>query len=269
MAKAEYDIALQYYSDALKTDSAVDYLEGIAASHASMGKAYLAAGKATAANSEYESSLEYARFSGLGGAQSVAEAGLGEVAFVQGAKADALVAFEAAISLAGKDEKALSVALHDSAVVKAALGRLPEAISDLEKAQGMNLRAKRWIELGANRYALASALSRSGRNAEALATAIGALDADKRAENARAVSVDLATIATLSHGLGKEDQAWAYWRRTLDSALSADDPAVVRKALRALIDLAAGLGKPAEGARYSALLEKLDEAEGKSIVPAN
>ena len=45
MAKAQYSKALEYYEDALKASSAVDDLEGVAASHASMGKAYLAAGR--------------------------------------------------------------------------------------------------------------------------------------------------------------------------------------------------------------------------------
>ncbi len=128
----------------------------------------------------------------------------------------------------------------------------------------MNLKAKRWTELGTNRYALASALSGEGRAADALAAALGALDADKRAENARAVPGDLAAAAVLCAKLGKTADAWDYWRRSFDSAMSVDDPSAVRKALGALVSLAPELKKDAEGAHYAALLAKLDQAEGKS-----
>ena len=278
MAKAQFALALQYYSDALKANSAVDDLAGVAASHASMGRAYLAAGETDAARLEYQASLEYAGFSGVAVAQSVAKVGLGEVSFALGAKDEALAAFEEAVILAtpgkkapkeAKDDKALAVALHDAAVAKAALDRIPEAIADLEKAQGMNLAAKRWIELGANRYALASALAATGRTADALAAALGALEADKRAENARAVPGDLAAAASLSSKLGQDAEAWDYWRRSFDSALSADDAAAVRKALVALVAAAPKLKKDNAGSRFAALLAKLDEAEGKAGAAAS
>lgn len=274
MAKAQYASALQFYGDALKANSAVDDLSGVAASRASMGKAYLAAGEADAAKAEYEASLEYARFAGLAEAQSLAKAGLGEIAYSRGAKEEALAAFEEALALAqspagpgqkkAKDDKALAVALHDAAVAKASLGRGAEAIADLERAQALNLKAKRWIELGANRYALASALSGAGRQDEALAAALGALEADKRAENARSVPGDLAAAASLCARLGRDAEAWDYWRRSFDSGLSADDPAAVRKALVALVELASKTKRPNDGERYAALLAKLDEAEAKA-----
>jgi len=101
---------------------------------------------------------------------------------------------------------------------------------------------------------------------DALAAALGALDADKRAENARAVPGDLAAAASLSAKLEKYPEAWGFWRRSFDSAMSVDDAVSVRKALNALIALAPKLEKDVEGTRYAALLAKLDEAEGKARV---
>lgn len=276
MAKGQYASALQYYEDALKSGSSVDDLDGVAASHASMGKAYFAAGETEAAKAEYEDSLDYAKMAGSRSAQAIATEGLGEIAYAAGAKEEALASFEEAAALAGAAkadqsgsgkalaDRALAIALHDGAVAKAALGRAPEAIADFETAQAMNLKAKRWTELGANRFALASALSGQGRGADALFAALGALDADKRAENARALPGDLAAAAGLSARLGKDAQAWGYWRRSFDSALSVGDAASARKALTALVDLAPKLKKEAEGARYASLLAKLDEAEAKA-----
>lgn len=279
MAKAQYADALKYYEDALKLDSSLDDLPGVSASRASMGRAYLASGEMDAARQEFQTALEYGRYALSSRAQSVAMAGLGEIAFASGAKEEALADFEEALALAGRplaagaagtgaagvaaDDKPLAVALHDRAVVKAALGRAPEAIADFEKAQALNAKARRWAELGANRYALASALAGQGKTEAALAAALGALDADKRGENARAVPLDLAAAASLSQRLGKGAEAWDYWRRCFDSGLSADDAASVRKALTALVAAAPALGKPKEGERYATLLAQLDEAQGR------
>jgi tetratricopeptide (TPR) repeat protein len=275
MAKMQFSDALRYYEDALKAGSSVDDLASVAASHASMGRTYLAAGETEAALGEYEASLDYARLSGEVAARSRAQAGLGEVAFAKGDATAALSGFEEAVALAsgpeasavktqaGKaaNQKALAIALHDRGVAKASLDRRPEALVDLRSAEALNLKAKRWTELGANRYAMASTLAADGRFGEAMAAALGALDADKRAENARALPADLAAAASLSSKLGKDAEAWDYWRRSFDSAMAVGDPASVRKALTALVALAPGLNREAEGSRYATLLAKLDAAE--------
>jgi len=124
----------------------------------------------------------------------------------------------------------------------------------------MNLKAKRWTEVGTNRYAIASTLAAIGKTADALAAALGALDADKRGENGRAIPLDLAAAASLCAKLGKDADAWDYWVRSFDSALAEDDAVTVRKALVALVDLAQKAGKEAEKARYAALLAQLDAA---------
>ena len=94
-------------------------------------------------------------------------------------------------------------------------------------------------------------------------------DNQVRAENARAVPGDLAAAASLSSKLGQDAEAWDYWRRSFDSALSADDAAAVRKALVALVAAAPKLKKESDGSRFAALLAKLDEAEGKSGAAAS
>jgi tetratricopeptide (TPR) repeat protein len=270
MAKALYEQAIRYYQDALASSSSVDDLEGVAADRVALGRAYLAAGETAAAEAEYQAAAEYARMSGSSDARSSAKAGLGEIAFARGDKAGALSLFEAAAGLASdgaKQGKALAIALHDRGVAKSALGRRDDALSDFAKAEALNLKAKRWTELGANRYAIASALSASGRTADALAAALGALEADKRAENARAIPLDLAAAASLSAKLERDGEAWDYWCRSLDSALSGGGAASAKKALAALVELAPRLRKEAEGKRYAETLGKLESAEAPQASP--
>jgi tetratricopeptide (TPR) repeat protein len=267
MAKGIYDQALSYYRDALALSSSLDDLDGIVADRASMGRAYLAAGEVAAAETEYAIASDYARMSGSAGPRSLAKAGQGEVAYAKGDKALALALFEEAVALvaaSAKDEKAYAIALHDRGVAEASVGRADSALADFGKAAALNLKARRWTELGANRYSEASALASLGRLPEALAAALGALEADKRSENARAVPLDLAAAGSLSEKIGKDAEAWDYWRRSFDSALSGDAPAPAKKALAALVALAPELGKGAEGARYAEQLAQLEAAEASA-----
>lgn len=269
MATGQYDTAEKYYRDALQADSSVDNLEGVSVSHASLGRVYLAVGRRDEARGEFTSALDYARMAQSSAASSIATSGLGEVSYAAGAKEDALALFERAIVFAGKDGKSLAVALHDAAVAKAALGKGDEAMADLQKAASLNLGLKRWTELAANRYVMASLLTAQNRLEEARAMALTALDADKRAENGRGIAGDLAAVASITARLGQKDGAWDYWRRSFDAALAVGDPETVRKALVALVSLADELGKSDDKAHYAALLAKLDaaEAEGPSAPP--
>jgi|GEM_PF-449632 len=268
MSRALYAKALQYYGESLAQSQCVDDIEGASSACASMGRAYLASGDVARAEREYRSAQDYARMSGAAAARSVATAGLGEIAFARGDEEGALALFEEALSLAvaarGKDSKAVAVALHDRGVAKAALGRRAEALADFAAAESLNLKGKRWAELGTNRYAEASALAADARNAEALAAALRALDADKRAENARAIPLDLAAAATLSSRLGRDAEAWDYWRRSLDAALAGGDTASARKALESLVETAPKLDRGEDGKRYATLLAQLQASGGEA-----
>jgi tetratricopeptide (TPR) repeat protein len=263
MAEGRFSTALGYYEEAQKAGASVDDLDGVAASRSSMGRAYAAAGQAADARREYEAALEYALMAGSPTAQSAAKAGLGELDFAAGKAEAALALFEEAVALASDSGasdggKARAVALHDRAVAAAALGRAAAAKADLAEAQALNLKAKRWTELGSNRYVLASILAGEGALDQALAAALGALEADKRAG---------AAAARGAGGRARHAEAWGYWRRSVESALAIDDAASVRKALASLVDLAGRLGRTAEKERYAALLSKVGDEGGTGADP--
>jgi len=272
MVTGQYDSALGYYDQALRSSRSVDDLEGIAAAQASIGRAYAAAGMGDEARSALEAALEAALASGSAAAEAAALSGKGELLYAAGEPAEALGLFERAVSRVapgGKEPKeaaagkAYAVALHDQGVALIALGRVAEARAALEKAQALNAKARRWVELAADRYVLASALAGELRLDEALATALGALEADKNAENGRGIAGDLAAAGKLCERLGRDEEALGYWKRSFDTAVAADEAAVARAALEALIPLAGKLGRQDDSTRYAALLAKLDELRGR------
>lgn len=262
MARNIYDQAAKYYEEALEADQSIDYIEGVARCHVSMGRAWLAAGDPAKAEREFRDGLEYGRMAASPGAQALATAGLGEVAWVRGDREGALALFERAVAIAGKDQAALAIALHDEATAKAGLGRGAEAEADLERAASINAKASRWSEVGANRYVLASILSKAGRYEEALVQAGLALEADRKVENGPGMAKDLAALATISQKMERGQEAFDFWRRSFDTALASNMPEDVRKALVSLVELAKALGRSDDEARYATLLARLDASMG-------
>jgi tetratricopeptide (TPR) repeat protein len=262
MARNIYDQAANYYEEALEADQSIDYVEGVARCHVSIGRAWLAAGDPGRAEREFRDGLEYGRMAGAPGAQALATAGLGEVAWARGDREGALALFQQAVVLAGKDQAALAIALHDEATALAGLGRGAEAEAGLTKAASINAKAGRWSEVGANRYVLASILSKAGRYEDALVQAALALEADRKVENGPGMAKDLAALATISQKMERKQEAFDYWRRSFDTALASNLPEDVRKALVALGALAKELGREDDAARYAALLAKLEASLG-------
>ena len=262
MARNIYDQAANYYEEALEADQSIDYVEGVARCHVSIGRAWLAAGDPGRAEREFRDGLEYGRMAGAPGAQALATAGLGEVAWARGDREGALALFQQAVVLAGKDQAALAIALHDEATALAGLGRGADAEAGLTKAASINAKAGRWSEVGANRYVLASILSKAGRYEDALVQAALALEADRKVENGPGMAKDLAALATISQKMERKQEAFDYWRRSFDTALASNLPEDVRKALVALGALAKELGREDDAARYAALLAKLEASLG-------
>lgn len=196
MDRGDWGGAVEAYTRALRADSAIDYLEGIARSHASLGKAYLAAGEVDAAEKEFQDALDYGRLAASGPALSLALGGLGEVAWARGDKAGAAARFAEALAQAGKDEGALALALHQGARAKAGsgLGAEAKAKADLLKAAGLNEKAGRLAQAASNRYLLASILVAEGDLEGSLAQALLALAADKRVENGPGIAQDLGAL---------------------------------------------------------------------------
>lgn len=268
LGRGEYDTAVKIYREALEADSSIDDVAGAAGIHASLGRAYLAAGLGAQAEREFSLAIEYARISGAKPAAALATAGLGELLYSKGDKEGALARFEEALGLASGDEAAAAVALHDAATAKAALGRAAEAEADLAKAAAINKKLKRPTELASNYYVLASIRGKAGDLAGAMTAILAALDWDKKAENGPGIAQDLAAAASLSLRAGKRQEAYDYWTRSFDTALAANRPEAVRKALVALSGLAGELGRDKDAARYAELLARLDAAEAAPAAPS-
>lgn len=266
VSQGQYEGAEKFYRQAMDGYSSVDWLSGTALAHHSLGRLRLLETDLEGAAAEFTKAADYARLAtgqaDAALAASLAAAGLGEVAFRRGDKPEALERFEEAVNLAGTDERALAVALHDRASANSAAGDQTGATADLDRAAAINRKLKRWAELASNDYLRSLILERQGDLAGALAQAGEALANDRKAENSYGVTGDLARLGELSTKLGKTDEAYWYWRRAFDAALGANLPRETLRALDGLLGVLEAAGRGAETKDWSSMRDKLAKIAG-------
>lgn len=263
MASGQYPLALQSYGKALEVNLAIDNVPGTIGARSSLGRVYLALAMLEDAEREFLDALEDARAFGQGPLTALCLSNLGELRYAAGlARADPSAAtaadslFVEAEGLAGADEALAAVLAHNRGIVAMARGDHTGAEALLLKSAASNEKARRWAELGSNRYALASVANALGNLPLALDRARAALDADKNAENSRGIGADLEALARLSRKAGQDGAAFDYYRRAFGVWLSLDQPAEAERCLIALGELSAILGKEYYARRYAELLER-------------
>jgi tetratricopeptide (TPR) repeat protein len=257
LAAGQYASALQYYGEALDSNVSVDNVEGVIKSRGSLGRVYLAMGSDEDANREFGDALEDARAFGRPSLVALCLSNLGELRYAMGDTAAADALFAEAEPLAVSDEAVAAVVAHNRGVAAMARGDLEAAQTYIMKSAAANEKARRWIELGSNRYALASIANARGDTAAAIAFARKALESDKAAENSQGIAADLEALAKLERKAGGDAAAFDLYRRAFGVWLTLNRAAEAERCLVALNELAARLGKEQYAARYASLLERI------------
>lgn len=251
--KGQYSQALSFYGEALDAHLSVDNVEGAVLSRNSIGRAFLALGRAVDAEREFADALRDARAYGAPTLVAQSLSNMGELHYARGEREAAGAAFAEAEPLVSASDPLAAVIAHNRGVLALALGELDQAQAYLGRAEAANERAKRWAALGTNRYVLASLANARGDAAGALAWAKKALEADKRGENSLGIGADLEALALLSRKAGEAGAALDYYRRALGLWLSLGRDADAQRCAKALAELAEGLGEEALARRYAAM----------------
>jgi len=265
MVTGQYASALQYHGEALDSNLSVDNVEGAIASRGFIGRVYLAMASFDDARREFTDALLDARAFGKPSLIALCLANAGELAYAEGvSKGDAAGAaaaadllFAEAEPLAAGDEAVAAVVAHDRGVVAMARGDLAAAEAYILKSAAANEKARRWVELGSNRYALASIDNSRGDLPGALEWARKALESDKAAENSPGIGADLEALARLNRKSGDDAAAFDLYRRSFGVWISLNRAAEAERCLVALNELAARLGKEGYVKRYAELLERI------------
>ncbi|MBN2873515.1 MAG: hypothetical protein JXM71_00345, partial [Spirochaetales bacterium] len=158
---------------------------------------------------------------------------------------------------AAADEAVAAVVAHNRGIAAMARGDLVAAEGFIVGAAASNEKAGRLVELGSNRYALASIANARGDMPAALDWASKALAADKAAEHSQGIAADLEALAKLTRKAGDAALSFDYYRRAFGVYLTLNRVAEAERCLVALGELATSLGKESYSKRYAALLERL------------
>jgi len=257
LAAGQHASALQFYGEALDANLSVDNVEGVIASRGSLGRVYLALDRLEDAEREFGDALEDARAHGEPSLVARCLSNLGELRYASGDAEAAEALFAEAEPLAAGDDAVAAVIAHNRGVVAMSRADYAAAEAFIQRSASANEKGKRWIELGSNRYALASIANARGDVPGALAWAGEALEADKAAEHSPGIGADLEALARLRAKAGDDAAAFDLYRRAFGVWLSLDRAADAERCLTALRDLAASLGKDGYAERYAALLERI------------
>jgi tetratricopeptide (TPR) repeat protein len=257
VAAGQFASALQYYGEALDANLSVDNVEGAIMSRGSLGRVYLAMGNTGDAGRELGDALEDARAFGRPALVALCLSNLGELRYAGGDAVAADALFAEAEPLAAGDEAVAAVIAHNRGIAAMASGDLDAAQAHILKAASANEKARRWIELGSNRYALASIANARGDLPAAVDWARKALASDKTAEHSAGIAADLEALAKLMRKSGDNAAAFDLYRRSFGVWLSLNRAKEAERCLVALGELAGKLGKEQYAVRYAALLEKI------------
>jgi tetratricopeptide (TPR) repeat protein len=256
--QGRYDLALQFFTQALNENLSVDNEPGVVQSYNSLGRVYLAVGMAAEAESAFLKAAAIAVHLG-GESQFVTSNNLGELYLRRGDAATALATFERVLggSLSDMPPAQVGLLYHNLGCAYKATGDLVKAMEWLKKALTVNLDEKLYEEAAADYYMIASVHSKQGDYPAAAKNAELALEYDKRIENALGVVKDLTALGLIAMKAGDPATAYGYFQRSHLAATALASTADIRSALEGLIASGEALGMTAETVEYRKALADL------------
>lgn len=264
--------ALTFFQLALELNTAVDFQPGVIRSYHSIGKTFLALGKADEAEQAFHEARVLAASFSDPLLKAQAEFHFGELALARGQSEAALAQIERALSLLpSMTSPEAAVMLHGrgSALRQRALERigqapgpgdtqaqawLAEAYEVFAQARRLNETHKQVTEEASNLYMMASIRYRQRNWAEAQTLALLALEKDRAMENSLGIALDLRLLGILAAEGERWDEAAGYHLRSLRvyQTLRLEDRR--QRALESLIEALEKAGRRDEAGSWRAQL---------------
>jgi tetratricopeptide (TPR) repeat protein len=249
--QGRYELALQFFTQALSQFTSVDDGVGIVRAYNAVGKCYIALGQLDLAENIFLRAREKARGEG---ASLLFEStiNLGELYLAKGQPQEARATLQEALQMTpGKPDPArASLLSHDLGTAEKNLGNSAKALEYFGLSLNANLSNKLFAEAASDYYMIASVYSRDGKYDEALKNASLALGYDKQVENVPGIAKDLYALGLIAAKKGDQGSSFDYFQRSylVSTTLGFRDD--MRKALGGLVAAADALGKAADAEAY-------------------
>ena len=274
--QGRYDLALQFFSQALSGYTSVDNADGVVCCTISIGQVYLATDRVDEAADMFTRARERAR--GLSPALFVdSSVSLGELYLRKGDPKGALEIFQEALATpgvaaspagaaggagaasrtspgGGLTPEQTGVLNHNIGAAYKASGDLARALEALNRSLRIDLDNKLIYEAAADYYMIASVYSKMEDFPAAVRNAQAALDLDKKIENSPGIAQDLHALGLIARKRGDAASAYDYFQRSYLVFSTLGMKSETKKLLSELAETADGLGMSADAERYRQML---------------
>lgn len=249
--QGRYQLAVQFYTQALSQYTSVDDGQGIVQAYNDIGMTYTATGSFDAAEPLLLKAQDRAR-SVSPSLLLISSITLGELYLAKGDAAKALATFQEASALpAGARTPARTAILyHDIGTAQKAQGDMKEALASFGQSLEINLANKLLEEAAGDYYMIASVYSKQGMYDEAIKNALLALSLDKQIESSPGIAKDLYALGLISTKKIDMASAYDYYQRAYLVFTTIGARADMKKALAGLIAAADALGRTGDADGY-------------------
>jgi len=256
-SQGRYDLALQFFTQALDANASVDNVDGVIRSRIAIGQVYLATGRLPAAEDMLSRAREQARQRGspLFINSSIS---LGELYLTKEDPQKALAVFQEALGTqqAKLTPEQTGVLYHNIGSAWKSAGDMAKALSWLSQSLQSNLSHKLLEEAAADYYMIASVHSKQGDFDGAVSNAEQALALDKKVESSPGIAKDLYALGLIESKQGDTAKAYDYFQRGYNVFTTLGEKSGMRKSLTELIAIAESLGRTDEAQGYRQALER-------------
>ncbi len=255
--QGRYDLALQFFSQALDANASVDNVDGVIRSRISIAQVYLAQEQNDAAEDMLSRAREQARGRSLPLFVD-SSISLGELYLRKGEPSKALAIFNETLDAAGTrmTPRQKGVLFHDIGAAWKASGDMRQALDWLSRSLKSDLANKLLEEAAADYYMIASVHSKQGDFPGARQNALLALALDKQVENPIGIAEDLYGLGLIESKSGDTAAAYDYFQRAYGVYTTLGAKGGIQKSLTALISIAESLGRTDEAKGYRQALER-------------
>ena len=254
--QGRYDLALQFFTQALDANASVDNVDGVIRSRIAIGQVYLATDRLSAAEDMLTRAREQAR------ARSAslfvdASISVGELYLRNEDPKKSLDILQEALSTQGKlSPLQTGVLYHDTGAAWKGAGDMVKALDWFTRSLQNNLANKLLESAAADYYMIASIHSKQGDFEGAMADAQQALALDKKIENSRGIAKDLYAMGLIALKKNDSPAAYDYCQRAYSAFASFGDKDGMKKTLEQLVQLAQGLGRTEDAQSYQQALAR-------------
>ena len=250
--QGKYELALQFFTQALSQFTSVDDGAGIVRAYNAVGKCYIALGSLDQAENILLRGREKAR----GENPSLlfeCSINLGELYLAKGQTQEARATLQEALQMTpggNRDQARASLLYHDLGTAEKNLGNPAKALEYFGLSLKSNLSNRLFAEAASDYYMIASVYSRDGKYDEALKNASLALGYDKQVENVPGIAKDLYALGLIAAKKGDPGASFDYFQRSylVSTTLGVRDD--MRKSLGGLVAAADALGRTADAQAY-------------------